>query len=392
MVQDKRSEASKNSTSYRNDTHEQLICAQAPSNGADFNLSTESCDEVDQRLNTRMPYHQATSVTDDAAHEHKEVAPFRAADHVRRHDPVDEQCSSRAKMWDAVRDYSATQADASGFLPARHKSSRLGHSKASAPTSIGFDRPHSYHPYGQARQSPHRLRNPESRGVSQPFLDQPHGTGLGYQGNASMDLLSSPQSQAMESIYQVNASMNPQPIQVGHPHDQAQHYRHYRPMYEDISISSPHLRDPSGHFGLQSVTKGAALMGMQPHQAAKLHDYAQESAQQDIGRMPTAIASHELVHSRQSPSSAIPNMSTQNISGLQRANHHQHQNFFPNMSQAIEMAQYAERVDPRTNREEAIHAYERACALLQDVIIKSSSFEERTECNTAVSQYLSSME
>ena len=389
MVQDKRSEASKNSTSYSNDTHEQLTCAQAPSNGADFNLSTESCDEVDQRLNTRMPYHQATSVTDGASHEHKEVAPFRAADHVRRHDPVDEQCSSRAKMWDAVRDYSATKADASGFLPARHKSSRLGHSKASASTSTGLHLSHRNHPYGQARESPHRLRKSEARGVSQPFLDQPHGTGLGYKGNASMDLLSSPQSQAMESIHQVDASMNPQPMQVGHPHDQVQHYRHYRPMYEDRSILNPHLRDPSGHFGLQSVTKGAALMGMQPHQAAKLHDHAQQSGQQDTGmesRMPTAIASHELVHSRQSPSSAIANMSTQQIPGFQRAIHHQRQSLFPDMSQAIEMAQYAERVDPRTNREEAIHAYERACALFQDVIIRSSSFEERTECNTAVSQ------
>ena len=392
MVQDKRSEASKSSTSYRNDTHEQLTCAQAPSNGANYNLSTESYDEDGERLKTRMPYHQATSVTDGAAHEHKEVAPFRATNRGLRHDAVDEQCSSRAKMFDPVKDCSGpntTQADVSGYLPARHNSSRHGHSKASASTSTGLHLSHRNHPYGQARESPYRVRNSGSRGDGLPFFDQSHGIGLGYQGNASMDLLSSPQSQAIASVYQVNASMSPQPIQVGHPHDQVQHYRHYRPMYEDTSILYPHLRDPSGHFGLQSVTKGAALTGMQSRQAANLHDHAQESGQQNIGiesRMPAAIASHELVHSRQSPSLAIANMSTQKIPGLQRANHHQHQNFFPNMSQAIEMAQYAERVDPRTNREEAIHAYERACALLQDVIIRSSSFEERTECNTAVSQ------
>ena len=194
----------------------------------------------------------------------------------------------------------------------------------------------------------------------------------------------------MASAHQFNASMSPQPIQVGHPHDQLQHYNQPRPVDEDIFLTlHPNLRDPSEHIGVQSVTKGAALMGMQPRQAAKLQDHGQENGQQDIGmesRMPTAIASHELVHSRQSPSLAIANRSTQKISGFERANHHQRQSFFPDMSQAIEMAQYAERFDQQSNREEAMHAYEQACALLQDVIIRSGSLEERLECNAAVSQ------
>ena len=392
MLQNQRSEALKSPTSYSNNTHEQLTCAQAPSNGADCNLSTESCNEVGERLSTRMPFDQVTSVTDGAAHEHKEVAPFPAATHVQRHDPVNEQCSSRAKMWDPVKDcsdLSTTQADVSGFLPAHHNSSRLGHSKAGASTSIGLHPLHNIHPYDQARESPQRSRNSVPRGVDLPHNGQSHDICLGYQGNASMDLLSFPQSQGMASVYQFNASMSSQPIQAGHPLDQLQHYCQPRPVYEDISTLHPHLGDPSGHIGLQSVMKGAALMDMQPHQAAELHDHAQESGQQDTGtesRMPTAIASHELVHSRQSPSLAIANMSTQKIPGLQRANHHQRQSFFPGMSQAIEMAQYAERVDQQSNHEEAMHAYERACALFQDVIVRSCSLEERMECNAAVSQ------
>ena len=386
MLQNKSSNALKSPTSYSNHTHTQLTCAQAPSTGADYNLSTESYNQVDEGLSTRTPYHQASSVTDGAAHEQKEFAPFRAT-HVLRHDPVDEQCSSRAKMWDPVKDCSGldtTQADVSGFLPARHNSSQLGYSEAGAPTSIGLQLPHSNNPHDQARESPQWFRSSGPRGVGLPLHDPSHDIGLGYQENGS----TFPQSQAMASVYH-------QPIHAGLTHDHLQHYRQHRPVHEDISTLHPHLRDPSEHIGLQSVMKGAALMGMQPRQAAELHDHAQESGQQDLGmesRMPTAIVSHELVHSRQSPSLAIANMSTQEISGAQQGNNHQRQSFFLDRSQAVEMGQYAERVDQQSNREEAIRVYERACSLLQDVIVRSGSLEERLECNSVVSQQLSSME
>ena len=327
-----------------------------------------------------MLYHPDTPVTDRAAHEHREFSPSGSATHERRHDPVDEQYSSRAKMWDPVKDCRdpTTQANVSGFSPVRHDSSRLDHSRASASTSTGLHLPHVNHPYGQSREGQQRLRGLHN--------DQAQDISLGYQGNASLPF---PQSQTMAAVYPINGSMNPQPMQVGHPHDQLQHYYQHRPVYKDISTLHPRLRHPSGHIGSQSVTKGTALMGMQPRQVANLHDHARESRQQDIGmgsRMPTSVMSHESVHSPQSPSSMRANMPTQRISGFQRANYHQPQSFFPGMSQAMEMAQYAKRVDQRSNREEAIRAYEQACALFQDEIIRSSSFEERMELNVAVSQ------
>lgn len=339
-----------------------------------------------------MLYHQDTPVSDSAPHEHEECSPFESATYERRQDPVDEQCSSRAKMWNPVKDCndpSTTQVDISGFSPVPHNRSRLDHSKAHASPSIGFHPPHSNHLHGKARETQQQSWDMAPTGVGLPHFDQPHDIGLGYRGSASMDLFPFPRPQAIASAYQVNASMNPQPIQMGNPHDQLQHYHQQRPLYGDISTLHPPLTDPSRHIGSQSVMEGTALMGMQPHQAAKLHDHAQENGQQIIGmesRMPTTMASHELVQSRGSPLSILANISAPKTSGSQRANPHQRESFFPDISQATHMARYARTLDQQSNREEAIHAYERACALFQDAIITSSSFEERMECNTAVSQ------
>ena len=357
----------KSPTSYNDDTPQEPTCAQAPNSGADFTSSTHPSDEVHERLSARLLSHQATPVTDGAAHERREFAPFGSVTHERRRDPVDEQCLSRAGMWDPVKDCCgpyATQANVSGFLPDRHNSTRLDHSKLSASSSIGLHLPHSDHPYGQARKSPQRFGDLGPRGIGLPLPVQ-----------SRYMVLPLPQSQAIASVRQVTDSMNSQPMQVDHPHDQLQHYGQQRPIYEGPSILHPHLRYPSGHIGLQSVTKGT--------------DHAQENRQQDIGmgfRMPTSIASHESVQPWQSPSSTTANMSTQQMSGFQSASHHQRQSFFPSMSQATELAQYAERLDQQYNREEAMRVYERACALFQDVIIRSSSLQERLECDAAVSR------
>ena len=56
------------------------------------------------------------------------------------------------------------------------------------------------------------------------------------------------------------------------------------------------------------------------------------------------------------------------------------------MSQALSMASNAERLDQQSNFKEAVRAYEQACALLQGVIIRSGSVEERMSCGHAVSQ------
>ena len=50
------------------------------------------------------------------------------------------------------------------------------------------------------------------------------------------------------------------------------------------------------------------------------------------------------------------------------------------------MANNAERLDQQSNFKEAVRVYEQACSLLQEVITRSSSVEERMSYGHAVSQ------
>ena len=135
-----------------------------------------------------------------------------------------------------------------------------------------------------------------------------------------------------------------------------------------LSTLPPHFRDTSGQEGQQSVesmTRGSVLTGIQPRHHGNLHDHDHDHAQEQgqmtgiETRMHTSIASPEVAHPLDPQT---------------------------NMSQATSMMRDAETLAQQSRRSEAIQAYEEACALLQDVIIRSFSLEERMACNNMVSQ------
>lgn len=356
--------------------------ARASKHGAGYDLLTGSCNDAGQSLSTRLPSHQAIPVSDGAAHEHIEFAPLGSAAHARRHSPFHGEPSSRAKMWDPVKDCSdprTTQADVPGFSPALHNSSApFRHSTASGFTVMS--------PKDQAKESQQQITNSGTRGAIRGLASsslnprhQSYDAIFGHQGNASMDLLPYPSLYAGAPTYQVSTSMSSQPFQFGHPYDQYERGRQYQPWYENGSALPPPLREPSRQNPqqpLRSITGGAALTGIQ------------ENGQQNMSmesRMPASIASDESARSQQSPLSTVASFSPQRRLNFQQANHPLSQSPSADMSQALEMARHAEAMERMSNRAEAMRAYEQACALFQEVIIKSYSLEERMECDDAVS-------
>ena len=330
----------------------------------------ESYDQLRDRLSTRVLYHPTSSVRDSPADERNDFAPSETTARLRRHDPVDEESSSRARMWDPVKDCretNTTQANIPPSLPARHSSS----GRAMHPTTSGFSLmsthfPPNAHSYGQAQEAQQHPTGLDTRGAAStglPSYSQSHDIGSNYQVNASMGLHRYLQSHAMASTHQVDASVPPQPLQVGRQYDQIQHSFQRRPGYENDPTLLPRFRDQSQQAGLSSAhpgVKGAAPKGVQPRHAGNSQDHSQEYGQQYTGlesRMPDSMASHSLRRS-----------------------------LSPNMLQAINIAQYGERLEENSNRVQAINAYEQACAMFQDVIVGSSSHDERRECNAAVSQ------
>lgn len=370
----KRPEALKSSVSSQNDINNQSTHPRAPNDGANYDLLAGSSNEFSQGLSTRLPYYQATPPMDDVSHEHKGFMPFGAAAPVRRLYPVNDESSSKVKMWDPVKSCNSntTQVDVSGFLPTRHNSiEKIVHSTTSGFTSMGLHFPHSNHPYIQAQDS------------QQPFTESDSREA------ASTGLLPRPQSHAMASVCQVSASTCSQPFQVGQSYDQLQRSPQHRHGYEKFSTLPPYHRDPSRQQSLHSITRGAAVMGIQQRQAGSLHDYAQKDGLPFTGnepRMSTSGASHEPAHPRQPLPSTVSSPSMQGRSVLHQANRPPCQIPSADMSQAINIARYAESLDRQSNHAEAMRAYEQAGALFQEEIIRSCSLEERMQCNDAVSQ------
>lgn len=364
--------------------------SRASDNGAGYDNLTGSCNDAGQVQSSRIPSHQAISVSDGAAHEHIDFAPLGSAANARRHGPVHGESSSRAKMWDPVKECSnprTTQADVPGFVPALNKSSApFTHS-----TAHGFA---LMNPHGQARESEQQTTDSETRGATRGATrgvtsmglsvhHQPYGSVSGHQGNASMDLLPYPLLHPVAPTYRASTRVRSQPFQFGHLYDQCERSRQYRPWYENVSTMPPPLREPfrqTAQQSLRSIDGGAALIGMQEK------DMSMES------RMPTPIVSGESARSQQSPLSTIASVSPERRLGCQQANHPQRQSPSADMSQALEMARYAEAMEQMSNRAEAMRAYEQACTLFQDVIIRSYSLEERMDCNDAVSEEVSGME
>lgn len=356
--------------------------ARASNNGAGYDLLTGSCNNAGQSLSTRIPSHQAVPVSDGGAHEHIDFAPLGSAAHARRHSPVHGESSSKAKMWDPVKDCSdprTTRADVPGFSPALHNSSApFTHSTAS-----GFP---LMSPHDQARESEQQTTGSETRGATRgvtsiglPINYQPYNTVSGYQGNASMNLLPYPQTHPVAPAYRASTPISSQSFHFGHLYDQCERSRQYRPWYGNVPTLPPPLGEPSKQNvqqSLRSITSGAAPMSIQ------------ENRQQHMSlgcRMPTPIASDESARSQQSPLSTIASFSPERRLDFQQANHPPSQSPSADMSQALEMARHAEAMERMSNRAEAMRAYEQACTSFQDVIVRSYSLEERLECNAAVS-------
>ena len=375
MIKMKTSKALKSTVSYPNDMNMHFPPTQTPHGGPKLNLLTESCNEVDQALSTKAPAHQPTLDLDDAAHEQSYLPSIRTAAHVRRQDRVDEENSSRVKMWDPVKDCSdphSIQADVPGFLPARHSSNeQFVDSTVSELASMGLHFSYGNHPYGQVQDSQEHFMNSEIRGAVWSGLSP--GT----------------QSQPLASVFQPSVSTDSQQLHLGHLDHQLQRSR--RVGHENLSILPSHFRNPSGQDGQQSLDSmniGATLMGIQPHQTGNSHGHFQERDLQVTGVESSSVASHESPPRPLLPSMTL-NLSTQGSSGLQQADYAMRQMPSAEMSQALSMAHYAERMDEESNRTEALRAYEQACALFQDLIIRSCSLEDRMGYNDAVSQKLS---
>ena len=354
--------------------------------------------EVDHGIDASIPYHHPTSAVDGASYEDEDFTPHKAAARVRRQNHVDEETLSRAKMWDPVKDCSdpnTTQADLSGVLPCGHGSDKPMDSTIRNATSMDFHFYHGDHRYGQAQGDRQQSTNPGIRGV------------------ASMDLPLDPQSHTMVSEYQRRASVDSQIFQVSPSYDQFQRRPQQQSGYENISALNQHFRESFGQYGqqsLESITRGAALMGIQPRQSTYFNRHSQENGQlMDVeSRMPASMASNEVARPQRSAPcgrsqvhtaslATSSNLSTQrNSDQLAHGTGHHHQQadglqpqnplVTTTMSQALCMARYGESLDQQSNYTEAVRVYERACTLFQEVIIRSCSLEERMECDTAVSQ------
>ena len=381
MVTKKTFETLKSTIPSPNDRNMHFPPSETPCGDPNPNILTGSCNEVDQVLSTRTQGHQLTLEMDGAAHEQRDFPSIRTDAHGRRQDRVDEECLSRAKMWDPVKDCSdphTIKADVPGFISPRHSSNEDSmDSNVGELASVGLRFSYGNHPYGRVQDSRQHFMDPVSRGV------------------ISSSLSPDPQSHALTSKFQPNASTDSQQSSVGpvyHPRERSHQLGH-----ENFSTLPSHFRSPSGQYGqqsLESVTVGATPMGIQAHQNSSPNGHPQERGQQFAGvesrasvsmRAPTPMASHESVSRSLLPSMTL-NVSTPGRSGPQQADHTRQQVPLADISQALSMAHYAERMDEESNPTEAVRAYEQACALFQDLIVRSWSLEDRVGCNDAVSQ------
>ena len=178
-----------------------------------------------------------------------------------------------------------------------------------------------------------------------------------------------PELHHKNSDYQECASMSSQPPQVYHQYDQFPRTREPQIGLENDPIPSPYLRGLSGQEGQrpsESITTGNSQLEVQPRQAGSIRGHPQGNRQRCIPMDPrtsTSMTSHESARPRQPHSADI--------------------------LEASRMAYSAEALE-ESNPTESVQRYEQACAMFQEVIIKSSSVEERVKCNDIVSRLLSS--
>ena len=393
--------APKSNTLFPNEAHyslnnanSQLTEVQPPTDGAKHGrLAGHDVEAVQggQGMNPRIPYHHPDSAMKITPHVQEDFAPLRAASRVQRQDRVDDEPSPRTKIFDPVKDCNAPnaiQADLPGFISARHGANeQFMDSTVSGVASKDLRFCHGDRPYGQAEDNQQQATK---SGIGLFPCSQPHAMALGYQGSASMGQYSHPQPNALVSGYQETAF---QPFQDGHPYDRFQHSLKHQSGYENNSILLPRLGRPSGQNRPQSFEsrpRGAASMSIQPHQIGHFKDHSQGNGQQLMStkfRMPASMGSHESARPRlSSPSTSSKLLSQWRPDSQQEASRLQRQRPSVSASQALSMARSAEAWEQQSNYSEAMRAYEQACALLQEVIIKGCSTGERRKYNDAVSQ------
>ena len=383
MVKEKGLEALKNpvsshtqAISSQNDINSQVNDTQVLTNRAMYDLLSGSNIDLGQSRDAGILYRQPTSAMDGASHGQADIPPLKAAAQARRQDPVDDEALSRAKMWDPVKDCT--------------------------PKNLHFC--HGDHPYGQGQDQRQHFTNSETTGTASMYLlpcPPPHPMASGYPGSAFTGLLPYPQPRAMASRNEGSALMTSQALQVGHPYDQYQRSDQHQSGHEKFSTLPPRLRELSGQNrqqSLESITRDTALMGIRPHQAGHVHGSPQENRQHFMALepgMPAPMAFHESSRPLRSPPLTSPSLSTHGPTSelvasaeldCEKASRLQHQNSSISMSQAFGMARYAESLDRQSNFQEAVHAYEQACVMFQEVIMRSYNIKERMDCNNAVSQ------
>ena len=324
--------------SVQSDTNSQIDLVQVPRSGTTRDSLSGTNVEVGQGMYAGMPHH---------------------------HD----ERSSTAKMWDPVKDCSdpnTTPADPSGLFPDVHSSEQLMGSNARNVTSTDFYSLHGGHRYGQAQGA---------RQLS---------TTSGIRGAASMGPPPFPLSRTMVFGPQGRALMGSQTFQRSPSYDQARRRPHHG--YEDTSALDRLANESllqNRQRPLDSIPRGAALLVKRPRRPNYLNRQHQENEQ------PTTPVHTASVSTGSNPSTQRRSDQLNIGTGHdpQQADSSQHQSLLTTtaMSQALGMGRYGESLEQQSNYADALRVYERACALLQEVIIRSPSFEERMECDLAVS-------
>ena len=359
------------------------------SNHANYDLLTGSYNKIEREANARFAYHQPASAMDGSSREQEDVTPLRAASRVQRQDLVDGVSPSRGKMWDPVKDCrhsSITQAQLPSRLPAGfERSDVFKNSTINTMPSMYHASYHGEYPHSQAQ------------GNRQRFVCS------GTEVTPPLDVLPSAQTNAITLGYQRHTSMNSQPFQannsydetVAQPYDQfgmepsklaMQRGRQHHSGYGNGLSLPEHLRDSSKqneNQAWESLTKRAASTGTQPPQASYLHGLSSEIRQQfadmESGRL-VSMGSNKSVRCRTHTVQRIRRTVFKQANLLQCRK----PSIF--VTQALNMASNAERLDQQSNFKGAVHAYEQACGLLQGVIIRSGSVKERMSYGHAVSQ------
>ena len=370
--------------------------AQGPDSDAHFDLATPSSNDVGQTLSANSPNHQPTQGLECAPLEQREAMLSMNVPNSCRPDRTDDDPLSKAKMWDPVKDCNdpdPSQDQVIGFRSVYHNNSeQFIDPTLEGSTSKGLQSPHGDHPHTRPQISRQHINSiaTETASTSLRLNRHPYDAASGYKGKAAMGLYPYHQSHGMDSGYEGTFSTGLQPFQTGFPFDQPHRSLQYPTQYESASTLSSKHRDPFGQLGQhssESMTRGAAVMGMQPLPIGNFNKSAHENSQQSLSTESGLFASMvpQGPAAQQSSLSMTSHPLAQGSSYAHQTHRPDFQTISLDLDRAFSMAHYAEKLDQDSNYAAAIPAYEQACTLFQEMLVRSCSFEERTRCNDAVS-------